>query len=240
MTTLSGTDVAADAVRSLADEAFGLCAAVDEVVSAALGDRDSPRRADLHEVEGVVRPSLKRRGGLIHGAGFVSAPALLADAPWWLEWFARGTHGHPERLLTDTDPEGEGFYDYTVLPWWTVPSETGAPHITGPYVDYVCTEDYTLTFTRPVTIAGRFVGVAGADVRVASVEAALLPVLRRTRGLVLVNSFGRVVVSSSPRHVGGSLVRDPDVAGAWQAETSPSWLTRIDDLPLGLIAVGGG
>ena len=36
-------------------------------------------------------------------------------------------------------------------------------HLTGPYVDYVCTDDYTITITTPVRVAGRLVGVVGTD-----------------------------------------------------------------------------
>lgn len=42
------------------------------------------------------------------------------------------------------------FYDYTALPWFVVPRETGGRRVTGPYVDWVCTEEYTLTFTVPL------------------------------------------------------------------------------------------
>ena len=39
---------------------------------------------------------------------------------------------------------------------------TGERAITGPYVDYLCTDQYTLTFTAPLVVDGRFLGVAGA------------------------------------------------------------------------------
>ena len=63
--------------------------------------------------------------------------------------------------------------------------------VTGPYVDYLCTDDYTLTFTGPVCRPdGGFAGVAGVDVRVAAVEQRFLGLLRASpRTLVLVNRW---------------------------------------------------
>ena len=120
------------------------------------------------------------------------------------------------------------------MPWYHVPRDTGHRHVTGPYVDYLCTDDYTLTFTVPVTDGGRFVGVAGADVRVLTFEQAVMPSLRSgPKGTAVVNAQGRVVLSNSVRHISGTLVRDPDVAGLWT--TGDRRLHRIDDLPLALV-----
>jgi hypothetical protein len=66
--------------------------------------------------------------------------------------------------------------------------------------------------------------VAGADVRVFTFEKAILPYLRAThRKVAIVNDQGRVVLSNSARHVGGTLLRTP----------VPSY--RIEDLPLSLV-----
>lgn len=176
----------------------------------AAEERRGAVRADLVDVEGLVRAALGDTPGLVHGGGFVSAPDSLADAPWWLEWFAWDGAGRVQRLLTDTDPEGAHFFDYTLMPWYADPARDGLARVTGPYVDYLCTDDYTLTFTVPVLDAGgAFRGVAGADVRLISVERRLLGPLRATdRRLVVVNALGRIVTSNSPSMLSGDLIEE--------------------------------
>ena len=170
----------------------------------------APRRADL-DIEGRCVELLAHRELPLAGAGFVAETGVLADSPYWLEWWT----ANPEvgvascrRLAADTDPSSVGFRDYTELPWFVTPRDTGRMHVTGPYVDYVCTDQHTLTVTRPVSVGGRFLGVAGVDVLAATVERLLGPELDEVAGVcVVVNRVGRVVASSDPEHVVGDLVR---------------------------------
>ena len=121
-------------------------------------------------VAALVRPALDDSRGLITGAGFVAAPGFLADAPWHLAWWLSGTNtfraapeGGVRRLDAVSDPDSEQFRDYTTLEWWRVPAGTGTRHLTGPYVDYLCTDDYTVTITTPVSVDGEMVGLVGTD-----------------------------------------------------------------------------
>ena len=55
------------------------------------------------------------REAMVHGACFVAAPHVLEDAPrrlWWFAWDA----GTWQRLVTDNDPRGAHFFDYTLMP----------------------------------------------------------------------------------------------------------------------------
>ena len=118
------------------------------------------RRAGRHR---RVQPSRGRMlGGRapVLGSGYVAAVGYLADEPWWLEWFTQGEDGRSHRMVCQTDPDGVGFFDYEFLTWYVVPRETGRRHVTGPYIDYLCTDDYNMTFTAPVVIGERFAGVA--------------------------------------------------------------------------------
>jgi hypothetical protein len=166
-------------------------------------------------VEGLVLPELSREGALVIGAGFVALPGFLTDSAWHLAWWL----GHANtfglgsadptirRLEAEEDPESESFRDYTALEWWRVPASTLAQHITGPYVDYLCTDDYTLTLTAPVTVDGRMIGVVGADLYVNDIERMLLPRVRAiARPATVVNASGRVVVSTDPHRPTGSLL----------------------------------
>jgi hypothetical protein len=211
-------------VDAVVGEAFGLAEKIAANVAEVFTSHDAVRRTDLAGVGALVLPSLEDPSARIQGAGFVAAVDALADSRWWLEWFML-RNGSAERLLVDTDPRGENFYDYGSLPWYDVPRDTGRRHITGPYVDYLCTDDYTLTFTVPVAAGSTFVGVAGADVRVFTFEKAVLPSLRAAgRTVAIVNAEGRVVLSNSARHVSGTLLRAPDA--------TPH---QIRDLPLALV-----
>jgi len=166
-------------------------------------------------VESMTVPELSVDGALMIGAGFVAAPGFLNDAPWHLAWWL----GHANtfgvgsadptirRLLADEDPTSESFRDYTTLEWWRVPTTTGQRHVTGPYVDYLCTDDYTLTLTAPVHYGDRLIGVVGADLYVNDVERALLPHVRGLDAATIVNASGRVVVSTDVHRPTGSLLR---------------------------------
>lgn len=219
------------AVATLAEQAFGVATAIATAVEQALAGRPAPRRSDLAAVEPLLAPVLGDGAQPVQGAGFVAAPGVLQDAEWWLEWFARDADGRPQRLVTHSEPQAIGFYDYQHLPWYVVPRETGQRHVTGPYVDYLCTEEYTLTFTVPVLVGDRFCGVGGADVAVKNAERALLPALRASEHrIAVVNGFGRILASNSGRHLCGDLL-DGVAFDALPSEQ------RVGDLPLAVVAL---
>lgn len=178
-----------------------------------------PQSAHLDSVvEQLVRPELAENPDRVIGAGFVATPGVLSDSPWHLAWWLgeRNTFemspGGPSirRLLTVDDPSADGFRDYTTLEWWRVPAETGHAHVTGPYVDYLCTDDYTMTLTVPIFLDDQLIGMMGADQYVTDIERQLMPVLRATGLLLtLVNSTGRVVLSTDPSTATGTLLRLP-------------------------------
>ncbi|GMA87386.1 hypothetical protein GCM10025868_26360 [Angustibacter aerolatus] len=149
---------------------------------------------------------------------------MLADAPYRLEWWTADPDaptGPVEPLAVQTDPQADDFRDYTALPWYAGPAADHRPHLTGPYVDYLCTDEYTLTFTRPVLAGGRFVGVVGADLYVRTLEALVQPVLAGlARPATLLGATGRVVTSSAG-WVTGDLLRDVDPGALLRCSTVP-------------------
>lgn len=76
-------------------------------------------------------------------------------------------------------------------------------HLAGPFVDYLCSNEITMTSTLPVMIDGRFAGVVCADVLVSSLEDLLLPLVSQLPNPAFVNSSGRVVVSSDSNYETG-------------------------------------
>jgi hypothetical protein len=209
---------------------------IDTVLDTFLDEH--PQSAELDSVvEQLVRPELAENPDTVIGAGFVATPGVLDDAPWHLAWWlgARNTFemspGTPSirRLLTVDDPSADGFRDYTSLEWWRVPAETGHAHVTGPYVDYLCTDDYTMTLTVPMYLDDELIGMMGADQYVTDIERRLMPVLRETGLLLtLVNSTGRVVLSTDPSIATGTLLRLPGFAEVAAGESSRTELGSGD------------
>ncbi|WP_344648097.1 cache domain-containing protein [Cryptosporangium japonicum] len=233
----SATAAVVSVVRRTVDEVFEGVAGLRRDVESAFAGGTTVGRDDLAELYPTLTAPLRMPGGLAKGAGFVAAPQLLADAPWWLEWWVREPSGEPSRLVVDVDPDGEDFYDYTTLPWYRDPQRTGEPTVTGPYVDYLCTDDYTLTFTAAVRNGDAFLGVVGSDVDVGLFEAIALPSLRAVPcPATLINAHGRVIASNSPHRRGGSLVRDVDVDALWEHGTvAGTRLARCGNFPIGLM-----
>jgi hypothetical protein len=232
-------------VAAAAEAVFELVTALRTTTEHLFADaRAAGRRVGVADLEAIDAMSIAMLGGvdgIIPGAGFIAAPETLSDAPRWLQWWMQGRNGSPTRLVAQLDPTRDRFYDYTELPWFAVPASTGRRHITGPYVDYVCSDEYALTFTEPVFDAGTFVGVAGADVFVSRYESLTLPPLRSLpTAAALVNTQGRVIVSNTARLITGSLVRKTDVAtffasgAVTQLEQGIS-LQRCGDVPIVLL-----
>ncbi len=225
--TTDGPDIAAFVI-DLAEQIFTGVDELRTIVERQLAV-PAPRRSDL-AIEDHCRELLADREHAAAGAGLVMAPDVLADAPYWLEWWLGDpTAAVPaaRRLAAETDPRVAGFRDYTQLPWYAIPRRTDARHITGPYVDYLCTDQQTLTFTAPVRRYGTFAGVVGMDLLVQTVEErAFGPLSRAASPSVLINRTGRVVTASDLSWVTGDLIRD------WSA----GWeLTPCADLPLAVL-----
>ncbi|MFJ8113988.1 cache domain-containing protein [Streptomyces sp. NPDC096132] len=201
-----------------------------------------PVTADL----AALRPGLHlrlAREELVSGVGFVAAPGLLTDVPAWLEWWQTGADGDVRPLLPDLDPGRSAYSDYTHWDWFTLPRETGRRAVAGPYVDYLCSDEYSLTLSAPVEAGGRFVGVAAADVYLRHFEAAVLPLLRTLpRPAYLVNARGRVAASADPGRLAGSLAKGPDFAavldGAGSAGADGRRLVPCGSVPLVLVTAG--
>lgn len=213
---------------------------VTEVRDAALGiaasARDAGRRlraADLEALRPLVAEVLAAHRGFVAGTGVVLAPGTLADAARCLEWWWVTPSGEPSKLAVDLDPQSPEFYDYTSTPWYREPERTGQRAVTGPYVDYICTRQYTFTVSVPLLAGGHFGGVAGADILAGEVERLALPALARLpRAAALVSANGRVIASNTTRALPGSVL-DPGRAAPdlWHAASLP-WTLRTEPFHL--------
>lgn len=178
---------------------------------------DASARPSRREVDTAVEPLtialLARPAYPLAGGGFVAVHEAVSDAPWHMAWWQG--RSKEDQLLSSLESMGEA---YSRREWFTVPVETGTSHVTGPYVDFICTDEYTVTLTSPVSVAGRVVGVVGVDVFVESLEEVLLPDLRRVHPEAsLVNRVGRVVVSADPQLAAGRLL-----VGDWRQAADPA------------------
>jgi len=139
--------------------------------------------------------------GVVLGSGYVAARDALTDHPLYLAWW----QGESQQLLGQADAPAGDPLDYTRREWFRVPESTGRRHITGPYVDYVCTDEYVVTSTMPVVVEGKMRGVVGADTLVETLEDVLMDTLRSGEA-TLVSANGRVVASADHRLGAGTLV----------------------------------
>jgi hypothetical protein len=184
---------------------------------AALVAGGATRRDDLAPLRETILAVIDAHAGLVTGAGVITAPGLLEDAPRWLEWWWTGARGGPEALRVNLDPAAPDFYDYTTADWYATPLRTGRPALSGPYVDTACTNEYAITLGVPCGAPG----VAAADVLVANLERRVAPALAGLgRPVALTNAGGRVIAATSPAVVPGQRV---DVSRAVPAPVRP-WL----------------
>ncbi|MFE7747040.1 cache domain-containing protein [Nocardia sp. NPDC057455] len=216
------TELAEEIYQSLGIIGSGLATLWEDLTAKA---RPAPRSTDLAPLRGTIVGELERRGELLESAGVVMADGILSDRPRHLEWWFLDAQRAPRRLMLELNPHSEYFYDYTGMEWFAIPRDQGRRWVHGPLLDYACTDQYVCTFAVPVTIAaGTFLGIAGADVPVASIEQLLLPRFRAyDQRVVLVNSEGRVIVGTDPEFTTGSKTSRMDRPAAAVPIEATAW-----------------
>ncbi|MGK8503351.1 cache domain-containing protein [Nocardia asiatica] len=222
------TELADEVYRSLETIATGLTTLWAGLPARS---RHAPRSTDLAPLRETIVGELEQRGNLFESAGVVMADGVLADRPRHLEWWSLDAQRGPQRLILELNPHSEYFYDYAEMEWFAIPRDQNRRWIFGPGLDYACTDQYICTFAIPVTVpSGTFLGIAGADVPVASIEEALLPRFRAAgQRVVLVNSEGRVIMGTDPEFTTGSKTRRMDRSAAAVPVEGTPWLLH----PLG-------
>jgi DNA-binding FadR family transcriptional regulator len=204
----------------------GLAAALARLAAAQGG---APRRDDLAALRPAIFEALAAHRDLAAGAGVITAPDVLADAPLWLEWWWTTPAGTAEQLVVNLDPAAPDFYDYTTAAWYRSAKRDGRPQATGPYVDYFCTGEYTITLSVPVLLDGRFLGVAAADVLAGSLEKLVMPgLLARGGPVALASQDGRLIAATS-----ADVPPDLRVPAGSVALPSPLLRWRLAQLPGG-------
>ena len=173
---------------------FSSLEGIGEKVGEAFEHRHAMSAATLSEVVQPLAAATLADHPVV-GAGFVARPGWLADRELFLAWW----QGEDQTLLAERGvPLGHHVFDYTRHEWFQTPLATGQRHVTGPYVDYVCTDEYVLTATVPVLVDGEMAGVAGADTRLETFEELMREPLRGGGDVVLVNGHDRCVVAADP------------------------------------------
>ncbi|MBI4940020.1 MAG: GntR family transcriptional regulator [Actinobacteria bacterium] len=230
--------VAGDAVT---DRLAGVVADVDAVVTDLehLGRQyadtvraaaERPSREALAGLRPAIAELLGRHDPLLKGAGVVVASGLLSDAALWLEWWWRTSRGDTEALRVNLDPSAPDYHDYTTSEYYAAAGRSRLPYATGPYVDFACTNEYTITVVSPVWSQGRFLGAAGADILVAALERLVMPALTSVdRPLALTSHGGRVIAANVPHVLPGQCIDVPPGSRA-AAPSSRLWTWLLVDL----------
>lgn len=178
------------------DEVFEVLHVWAPEVERELGEQlQRGKLSDAQLVELVEERSLeilRRPGTPIYGAGFCAAEAVIEGGnplAWW-----QGPDQQP--LASSTFGVGPGAVDLRRLEWYRTPEMTGKSVVAGPFVDYLCSNEVTLTTAQPVMIDGEFAGVLCVDVLVSAFEDAFLPQLESHNLVTVMNSSRRVVIST--------------------------------------------
>lgn len=178
-----------------------------ELWERVLAEGRQPAAKDLASLRPAIDRQLLATGAFGCGGGVIVEPNGLADREMHLEWWYLADGGKTLPLRPNFDRRRENYYDYTEMPWYRRPRDTGKSVVEGPYVDLYGTNMYVLTFTMPIVVQGRFIGVAGLDLSLHNVERLLVrSLMRLEHEAVLLSADGRVIASNTANWMVGDLV----------------------------------
>lgn len=149
----------------------------------------------------------------LSGIGFAADPESGRET---VDWFVRESPRsgkQDERIRRrglDISASAPGDEGYRGFDWYTLPRSLGQSTVVGPYVDYLCGDEYTLTVSVPSLPsfhAHPFTGVFVGDITVGMIERELFPSLSSTSTpLAVTHTNGRVLASTDAATPVGALV----------------------------------
>jgi DNA-binding FadR family transcriptional regulator len=197
-------DDAVAAIESLAAMFTGAAAAsmheVEQTVRASIGSGAGAEQADA-EIYGAARRAMAIGVPLLYGAGFIAERSYFGEG--WIAWcYAPAGPESPQRLYIDMD-----LYDVDTAPWRPNDDADESPiHTSHAYVDSSGTNENLISYSRRVIIAGNYVGVVAADIRVSQLQTAFEPLLRSLPpNTCVIDQHGAVIATNTGRFVGGTI-----------------------------------
>lgn len=164
----------------------------------------------------------------LSGIGFAADPESGRET---VDWFVRDfprSGQQDERIRRrglDISASAPGDEGYRGFDWYTLPRSLGQSTVVGPYVDYLCGDEYTLTVSVPSLPSFNddpFTGVFVADLAVGTIERVLLPALANTSTpLVIAHTDGRILTSTDPTAPVGTLIDEDTYTVVATAEPFP-------------------
>lgn len=202
---------------TVAEVARSLTAITDALQrwSVSLGHSLAAHRGTLNvaAIERAVKPTvetlLAAPESSVAGAGFIAAPGLLNSDRYFMAWW-QGLGIDRVDPIANLSDAARG--RYLNADWYVNPVRTGRLAITGPYVDLLCTDEFSLTYTAAVDTfrSDAPAGVVGIDVTVAALERRIMAPLKAVAaGAALVNVENRAIVTASPLVAPGEFLDVP-------------------------------
>ncbi|WP_125611215.1 cache domain-containing protein [Specibacter cremeus] len=212
---MNGND-AAPATAELRTLVEGIEGRIDDWAAATTRWLNDAGKLSGSAIDKFVRPTvsdmLLAPGSNVTGAGFIASAGLLGPDRSYIAWW-QGEDLERVDALANFSPQSMS--RYVGAEWFKVPVATRRPHVTGPYIDLLCTDEYVLTFTHPVFRGDAVAGIVGLDVTAQTLERRALPLLRRIGPrAALVSAGGRTIVCAAPDVDAGDVIGPAEGAAA--------------------------
>ena len=141
---------------------------------------------------------------LISGVGFVTYNEDISHS-WKVAWLYRPDGLRiPNRICLNK--ASQSLLDYPTFLWFNKVKAFAKGYLHGPYVDYICNANYTLTYLYPVYLDQQLVGIAATDIRVAQIEQIIRETLASHRTALVISTLdGRILFSNHDQYRVGEL-----------------------------------
>lgn len=143
----------------------------------------------------------------ISGAGFASLLDIKGAnyKSWQVLWLYRPDYQKKSGrfILNKTS---QPLLDYQTFEWFTKANRPKKGYLHGPYVDYICNTNYTLTYVYPIYLGNNFIGVAAIDLLVGRLEHDICQAIAESSTkLVITTATKRVLFSNHSDYRVGEL-----------------------------------
>lgn len=195
-------DICAANINTAIDHIFGqLTLLANDVISiwkSAAASGKKPTSKDLSVLKPKIAEQFNAQESCVCGAGVVLEPGTLEDKGMYLEWGCTGHTGKIVPMALNFNHRSERFYNYQNMPWFSRPKSSAENVAIGPYIDLYGTDMYIMTFSHPIHVDGRFIGIAGADIAFHLFEKILLTnLVKMGNEALIVSEEGRVIMANT-------------------------------------------